>query len=286
MVSTASIIAICATIFVSLFLPLIVWIIYGAANKNKGIWTAWLLGAAGFFVTQILVRVPIVSVLSSTEGYVKFAENNYVLYGFIMAFTAGLFELVGRYAVAKIMSKNLTPERSLAAGLGHGGIEAMVIIGMSYISNLILAFIINSGSFDLLIQATAQQGADAATLDALELVKTQLAETSSGMFYLAGFERILTMIVHTAMSMIVCYYVSRKKDIIGMLICLAIHTALDFSLPIINGMATDYLGNVIFQNTAYVLLYSLLTVFAAASVFIIIRIMKSWKNAATVAAAE
>ena len=280
MVNTASIIAICITMVITLFLPLIIAAIYGAVNKNKGIWTAWLLGAAGFFVTQILVRVPIVSVLSLSEGFVKFAENNYILYGFIMAFTAGLFELVGRYAVAKIMSKNLTPERSLAAGLGHGGIESMVIVGMSYISNLIMVFMINSGTFDALIQATAQQGADAATLEALELVKAQLTDAASGMFYLGGFERILTMIVHTAMTMIVCYYVSRKNDIIGMLICLAIHTALDFSLPIINGMATDYLGNVISQNTAYVLIYSLLTVFAIASVFIIIKILKSWKCAA------
>lgn len=280
MVSTALIIAICVTILITLFLPLIIAAIYSAANKNKGIWTAWLLGAAGFFVTQILVRVPIVSVLSLSEGFIKFTENNYVLYGFIMAFTAALFELVGRYAVAKIMSKNLTPERSLAAGLGHGGIESMVIVGMSYVSNLIMVFMVNSGAFDTLVQATAQQGADAATLEALELVKTQLTDTASGMFYLAGFERILTMMVHVALTMIVCYFVSRKKDIIGMLICLAIHTALDFSLPIINGMATDYLGNVISQNTAYILLYSLLTVFAAASVFIIIRIMKKWKSAA------
>lgn len=280
MVSNASIIAICVTLFISLFLPLIIWVIYGAANKNKGIWTAWLLGAAGFFVTQIMVRVPIVSVLSSTKGFNSFVENNYVLYGFVLAFTAGLFELVGRYAVAKIMSKNLTPERSLAAGLGHGGIEAIVIIGMSYIANLIMALMINGGAFDTLIQATMQQGADAATLEALELVKTQLVETSSGLIYLAGFERILTMIFHAAMTMIVCYYVSRKKDIIGILICLAMHTALDFSLPIINGMATDYLGNVISQNTAYILLYSLLTVFAIASVFIIIKIMKSWNNSA------
>lgn len=280
MVSNASIIAIFVTLFISLFLPLIIWVIYGAANKNKGIWTAWLLGAAGFFVTQIMVRVPIVSILSSTEGFNSFVENNYVLYGFILAFTAGLFELVGRYAVAKIMSKNLTPERSLAAGLGHGGIEAIVIIGMSYIANLIMALMINGGAFDTIIQATMQQGADAATLEALELVKTQLVETSSGLIYLAGFERILTMIFHAAMTMIVCYYVSRKKDIIGILVCLAMHTALDFSLPIINGMATDYLGNVISQNTAYILLYSLLTVFAIASVFIIIKIMKSWNNSA------
>lgn len=281
MVSNASIIAICVTIFITLFLPLIIAAIYGAANRKKGIWTAWLLGAAGFFVMQIMIRVPIVSVLSLSEGFIKFAENNYILYGFILAFTAGLFEVVGRYVVAKIMSKNLTPERSLAAGLGHGGIESIVIIGMSYISNLIMIFMINSGAFDTLIQATMQQGADAATLEALELVKSQLVETGSGMFYLAGFERILTMICHAAMTMIVCYFVSRKKDILGILICLAMHTALDFSLPIINGMATDYLGNVISQNTAYVLLYSLLTAFAIVSVFIIIRILKSWKASLT-----
>ena len=48
MVSTASMIAIIITLFITLIAPVIVWIIYGVKNKGKGVWKALALGAAGF----------------------------------------------------------------------------------------------------------------------------------------------------------------------------------------------------------------------------------------------
>ena len=48
MVSTSTMLAVCVTLFVSLVLPVIVYIVYGVTHKGKGVWTAWLLGAAEF----------------------------------------------------------------------------------------------------------------------------------------------------------------------------------------------------------------------------------------------
>ena len=48
-VSTASMIAIIITLFITLIAPVIVWIIYGVKNKGKGVWKALALGAAGFW---------------------------------------------------------------------------------------------------------------------------------------------------------------------------------------------------------------------------------------------
>lgn len=271
MVSVGTIIAVLVTVCVSVVLPIGALIWYGVRNKGKRVWTAWLLGAAGFFVMQIIIRLPILNILSLSPDFKLFAENNYVVYCLLLAFTAGLFEVVARYAVAKIMSKNLTFERSIAAGLGHGGIEAILVIGMTYINNIVYVILINTGAFDTVVAQAAATGAD---VSALAGVKDALINTGSGVFLLAGYERILTMITHVAMTLLVCYFVSKKKSIDGVIICLAIHTCIDFISPVVSGMASDYLGNVITKGTAYAIIYTFLTAVAAGAIALIFVLKK------------
>ncbi len=272
MVSAGAIIGIVITLFISLILPILILIIFGVKNKQQGIWSAWGLGALGFFVPQIIIRLPILNSIASSEGYKSFAKNHYVVYCFVLAFTAGLFELVGRYVVAKVIAKKFTFKRGIAAGLGHGGIEAMILIGMTYINNLIYAVMINTGGLDATIESLSGTGIDT---NQLVNVKEAMLSTNASLFYFAGYERILTMIGHVALSLIVCYFVVKKKDAIGLLICLGLHFILDFVSVIISGMSTQYLGNVLSDNMALIITYVFLTVMAVIFVFIIMKIRKN-----------
>lgn len=276
MVSTSTLIAVVITFVISGILPLVIWIVYGVKNKGKGAFTAWLLGASGFFVMQMVIRIPILNMLALTAGFQSFVANHYVLYCFSASFTAGLFELIGRYAVAKILAKDLTYEKGFAAGFGHGGIEAIVLIGMTYINNMLYIGMINSGVFDGIVEQTATLGIDTTSLVA---VKDALIHANSAVFLLAGYERILTMILHVALSLSVCYFVSKKQDIKGILICLTCHCLIDFVAPLVNGMATEYMGNVISQTTAYIIVYLFLTAVAVLSVVAILNIRKRWRVA-------
>lgn len=281
-IGTATILAMCVTFFIAMILPIVGLIVYGLRNPKQGIVKAWFLGAAGFFITQIVVRTPLLSAISMLEGFVEFATEHYLLYAILLASSAGLFELVGRYAVAKILSKNLTFKKAFAAGLGHGGIEAMVIIGMAYVSNLIYVIMINTGAINAVIAQSEAMGVDAAPF--YEAVST-LVNTPTFMFLLAGYERVLTMISHTAMSLLVCYFVWKKQDIKGLGICLLIHTLLDGVSAVVSGLATPYLGSVISQNASYVIIYVYLTAVAVASVFVIRKIKQSWSAEAVCDAA-
>ncbi|MBQ8821369.1 MAG: YhfC family intramembrane metalloprotease [Lachnospiraceae bacterium] len=272
MVSGSVVLALWVTLFISLFLPVIILIVYALKYKKMGVVSGWFVGAAGFFVTQIVVRVPILSVLGTQQWFIDFANNNYVLYALILGFTAGLFELVGRYAAAKLLSKNQSFERGFAAGLGHGGIEAMVLIGMTYVSNLLYVGMINSGSFDAVVEQTAALGVDTS---ALLLVKEQLVSASPVLFYCAGYERILTMIGHVAMSLIVFYAVWKKQDVKGILVCLALHTLIDSGSAIIMGLNPQAAGQMTFNGT-YAAVYGFLTVMAVIFVVIIVKIKKNW----------
>lgn len=261
------------TLFVSLILPVLALIVYGVKKKGKGIWSAWILGAAGFFVMQFLIRIPVLNMLSVQPGFVQFVGEHYVLYCLILGFTAGLFELVGRYAAARIMSKKLTFERALAAGLGHGGIEAILIVGITYINNLICLALIATGSFDVMLEQTAAAGVD---VTQLQVLKETFVNTPSIIFLLAGLERLLAMTAHAAMTVIVCYGVKAGRTMRGLLVCLGIHTFMDACSGIVNGMATPYLGSVISQNTAYVIIYVVLAGIAAGAVVCIRKIKGQW----------
>ncbi len=276
MVSTGAFIGIIVTLVITLLGPIIAAIVYSVKNKGKGVWKAWLLGAAGFFVLQVLIRVPVLNVLGTFPWFQSFAEKHYLVYCLILAMTAALFEVVARFAVAKILQKNMNYQQGVAAGLGHGGIEAILLIGMTYVNNLLYAVMINSGAFDATV---AQTGAlpvpnMAELVEQLNQIKSALIETPSYAFYLAGYERILCVLFHTAMSLLVCYMVYKKKALMGVGIAFAAHFAVDFVSPVINGLATPYLGNVISQGTAYVFVYGILTAVAVGAVVIIGKIRK------------
>ena len=266
--SNLSIVSIIVTLFVSFILPLAFLVGYALRHKRQGIWSAWLLGALGFFVPQILIRLPILSGLSQLSGFAAFAQTHPALYGFGLAFTAGLFELAGRYAVARCLKKNLTCRRALAAGLGHGGIEAILITGLAYLSNVVFLVMLQTGGFEAAIAQTTAAGGD---VTPLLTAKDALMNTPWTMFLLAGYERLLAMTCHVAMSMMVCYGVHTNRVLPWTLACLAVHTCMDFIASI-----SLFIGKGLSLATAYTMIYILLTAFAVLAVVILKNIRARW----------
>ena len=270
MVSNLSILTCLVTLFLSLMLPILALVLYLLKNRKQGIFSAWLLGAAGFAVTQLCIRVPILNVLSGQGWFLSFSQNHLFGYAFSLAFTAGLFELAGRYAAAMLMRNHLTWKRSLAAGLGHGGIEAIVLVGVTYINNLLYIAMINSGTFELVIAQTAASGVDPLPLYSIQQA---LISTPPALFLLAGFERLLTMTAHTAMSVLICYGIAHQKRLPCILLCLGIHTLIDLTAGI-----SLLSGTMLSQTAAYTLIYSILTASAAVSVVILRKLRRNWQE--------
>lgn len=275
MITNSSIIAVCTTLFITLILPIIAMVLYKKKSNGRSLWSAWAIGAVGFVLFQMVIRIPLLNTLSAVPGFTSFAANHYILYSFFIACSAAAFEVIGRYVAARMMKDNirLTPQMGIAAGLGHGGIEAMLLIGMTYISNLVYIFMINSGSFNTMIQDRLSVGADATTLTA---VKDTLISTPAIIFYLAGYERILTMIIHLSLSILVCYSVWKGTARQGMLISFGFHWLLDFFGPLLGSLSSPYLGSLAPQWLAYLLSYLFMTGMAVASVYATIHIYHMW----------
>lgn len=274
MVSELSLLFMSITLVISLILPVVLNVVYAIAYKGEKTVSAWFLGAAGFVVFQMLVRTPILSAVSTLPGFADFVNNYYVLYAVILGVTAALFEVIGRVCVAIIMSDKLTYHRGVAAGLGHGGIEAMLLIGLTYVTNLLYSTMINNGSYDMIIEQTAVAGMD---VTSLYTMKDTLINTPSYLFGLGGFERILTIICHLAMSLVVCYFVAKKQTMKGVVIALVFHTLIDTGSGILSGLNSVYMKEAVSQNTAYVLTYAFLIAMAALAILAIKKIKDRWE---------
>ena len=126
----------------------------------------------------------------------------YALYGGLMA---GLFEETGRLVAFKLAKGwKTSPQDALMYGAGHGGIEAVLIVGLTMAANIMLAMLLNQGGMAAVITVTGPIPDQ--TADAL----LALGSTPAFMFFWSGFERLAAVGLHIALSVLVYAAVCQK----------------------------------------------------------------------------
>jgi uncharacterized membrane protein YhfC len=98
-------------------------------RKEKIYLPAVLVGALVFLVFQLLTRIQLINYFSTMDWFAEMAQNIVFLI-FFFALTAGIFEEVGRYLGFKfLLKKHLSWKNGVAFGIGHGGFEAIALVG-------------------------------------------------------------------------------------------------------------------------------------------------------------
>lgn len=257
-VSTLTILAIIFTMFVSIGGP--VFLCFLVVKKFHAKLYPAVIGAAAFaFFVLVLESVMHRAVLGVTGDVIT---GNIWLYGLYGGLAAGLFEETGRYLAMRLyMKKSLTKENSLMYGVGHGGMEAVMVVGISYISNLMVALMINRNDFESLF-AGLDDATTAVTIDRLSALWT----LPSYQFFFAGVERISAMMLQIALSYLV-YRAVKEKQMKFYGIAVGIHFAVDAATVILSG----YLGS------SFVGLLVLEGVLLAAVVLICMKVSKLYR---------
>ena len=154
----------------------------------------------------------------------KTIMGNTLLYALYGGLAAGIFEETGRFlAFRTVLKKQLGNDRNaLMYGAGHGGIEAILIVGLTYIGNIVMSVLINAGQTDMLTATATGEAAEQ-----LKAVLDSLVTTAPWTYLLAIVERALAITTHICLSMLVFFAV--KKPDKGWLFPTAIllHAALD-----------------------------------------------------------
>ena len=157
------------------------------------VWRAFWAGALAFVVSQILTRIPLMAVVVPQLGP---EISGFLLSGPVASYSAGLFEETGRLVMMLLLMKAFHRWiDGVTFGFGHGGIEAILLVGLTMVSNLTLALLINAGQWPTI--AAALPEADAATLF------DTMTTTSPLMFLLAGVERLSAISLHVACSVLI-----------------------------------------------------------------------------------
>ncbi|MDE6282170.1 MAG: YhfC family intramembrane metalloprotease, partial [Oscillospiraceae bacterium] len=100
-------------------------------RKRGGAWTTFLIGAGTFILfAMILEQLFHGPVLFSGIG--AMIQGNIWLYGLYGGLAAGLFEETGRFLAFRFALRRRQDRiTSLTYGIGHGGIEAFLIAGLT-----------------------------------------------------------------------------------------------------------------------------------------------------------
>ncbi len=219
-VRSLSFLAILVTLLLSLGLPIAILAIL--VKGRKGAFGAYAAGALGFIVPQLMVRIPILQALQLFPFFTRFTTGMPVLYSLFLAMSAGLFETSGRLIVLRAaLFRKLSFMTGLSAGAGHGGIESAILVGLTYVNNLIYSILINTGHLSSLMQGNPE---------AAEQIRQVLTGTSPALFLAAGFERVFTMAFHIALSILMAYLILRKHSAIGFFLVAFLHFTVDFSV--------------------------------------------------------
>ena len=226
-VSTASLIGMVLSLILSIGLPIVLLILVKIKLKAK--LTSFVIGCATFIVFALMLEPILHSVVLTATG--TLLTDNIILYGLYGGLAAALFEETGRLIAMKFFMKDsLNKPNALMYGIGHGGIEAILLVGMTYVSNLMTAVMINSGALQAsveLVDAELQQ-------TTFEQIKV-LWELPSWQFYMAGVERLAALILQIALSVLV-YKAVAKKNRTYWFIAFGIHFAVDFLTVVITGL--------------------------------------------------
>lgn len=166
-----------------------------------------LVGALVFIVFAGLLEQLVHALAFAAFPGLRSTPVAFVLYG---AFAAGVFEELGRSCGFMLLLRSGKVDHDLPCaigyGIGHGGIEAMMIVGLSMISNIVLALALNNaGGADALLATVP----DASRAQAAQQISA-LIGIAPTVYLIAGFERIVSMALHVALSVLVWMAVSGR----------------------------------------------------------------------------
>ena len=186
-------------------------------RRSRSALMAVCTGALCFIVGALVLEQLFHSVMLSLFPVIGENGMVYILYGCL---TAGLFEETARLIGLRFLCKkqDASAVTGFACGVGHGGIEAILLAGMTMLSNLMVMVAINAGNTDSLLAGLEGENYDAA------VAQLQQASAIPSVEFLAGgIERLAAITLHIALSMLIWMVVTKRLPLWGYALAIGLH---------------------------------------------------------------
>ncbi|MFT4216661.1 MAG: YhfC family glutamic-type intramembrane protease [Micropruina sp.] len=215
MVPVSSIVGMALTSVICMLVPVggFVWI---ATRRDAGVrrypkvGRAFAAGMLAFVASQLLTRIPLMAWLGSQD--LSWAQ--WLVSAPVASFTAGLFEETGRLLVMLWLLRRFHRWiDGVSFGLGHGGIEAVLLVGLNQLVTLGLAILVNIDPGKL----------DQMPAGVREPLVTALTMRPPLDYYLAGVERIGAIGLHIGLSVLILWGIVAGRRALAWVSAVLIH---------------------------------------------------------------
>ena len=210
-----------AAILFAIFYPLALAII---ARRRLGVgWRYFGYGALIFFLFQIISRLPLIQGVQYLIGpQLQASRALLIAWLSVAAVTAGLFEEIGRYVGYRwlMRGEEKTWPKAVMYGIGHGGLESMLLVGGLMIIGLINMIVLPNIPLDTL--PAAQRAQVQAQIAALQNQPAWLP-------LLGAWERLWTLPIQIAFSVIVLQ-VFRRGSLRWLWLAILAHTLVNLTI--------------------------------------------------------
>ena len=218
-------------VLLAVIIPIAIALIWKFWKHEK--FTTILVGAATFVLFALILEKTIQNALvfPTTMGLPDHAASQFInarpiLWALVLGLFPGVFEETGRFAAFKTVLRNRrNRETSISYGIGHGGFEVILVLGINYIVYIVYAVMINTGTFQGIIDQVAEQAPFQE--EAIRALADQLAVFSFADIGAGIFERVFAFLFHVGASILV-FYAARDKGRFWLYpLAILLHTALD-----------------------------------------------------------
>lgn len=229
-VPTQSMNFMCISIAIVVLLP-IALLLYFRFRKHANI-LPFFVGCGVMLLFAFILEQIVHSIVLSSPTGTKIQGSIWLmaLYGGLMA---GLFEETGRFLAFKtvLRSKRNNDANALMYGAGHGGFEAMMLLGIAMINNLTWSILINSGNTEMI---TGKLSGEALTQ--AEQAIQALITTPSYQFLFGSVERVFAIVLQISFSVLVWFAAKKLSSILLYPAAILLHFLVDAVTAVMSGL--------------------------------------------------
>ncbi len=226
-------------------IPVVLFLVF--RRKRGADVLPFFIGCAVFILFALVVEGTLNSlILNSALG--KKIMSNVWLYAVFGGMMAGLFEETGRYTAFKtvLRKKRGNDANALMYGAGHGGFEALYILGISMVTYIVMALNQNAGVNGTEVSATVQG----------------LIDTPPATYLLAVVERFAAVAFHIAASVLVWFAAKNAKRFWLYPLAVLLHALFDAVAIVL----ANYISSTVLLE-CIIVVYAALCVLLAAAVW-------------------
>ena len=188
LISALSIGSMALSALIGIAIPAILYVLYRKKGANH---LPFWIGCITFVLFALVLEQLAYFFLMKTALW-KTITGNVLLLGVVGGLFAGVFEETGRFVAFKtvLRKKRGNDHNALMYGAGHGGVEAVILLSVSMVINIIFSLQYNAG------QSSLFGGLGEAQL---------LINTPFWMMLVGSLERIAAVAIHISLSVLVWF---------------------------------------------------------------------------------